>query len=64
MVISLPNACMRRKKFDKWYKKDKKSTNKKPYGHAHVDQEWNWSDESSESESDDLATITIKGQAS
>jgi hypothetical protein len=35
-----------------------------PYGQAHVGQEWNSSDKSSESESDDLATIAIKGKAS
>jgi hypothetical protein len=43
--------------------KDKKYTMKKPYGQAHVGQEWNSSDESSELESDDLATIAIKGKA-
>jgi hypothetical protein len=45
-------------------KKDKKYTKKKPYGQAHVSQEWNSNDESSESESDDLTTIAIKGKAS
>jgi hypothetical protein len=50
------------KKFDKGYKKDKKYTKKKPYGQAHVDQEWNSSDESSKSESDEVATIAIKGK--
>jgi hypothetical protein len=54
----------KRKKFDKGYKKDKKYTKKKCYGQAHVGQEWNSSDESSESKSDDLATIAIKGKAS
>jgi hypothetical protein len=54
----------KKKKFHKGYKKDKKFTKKKPYGQAHVGQEWNSSDESSESESDDLATIAIKGKAS
>jgi hypothetical protein len=54
----------KRKKFDKDYKKNKKYTKKKPYCQAHVGQEWNSSDESSESESDDLATIAIKGKAS
>jgi hypothetical protein len=43
--------------------KDKKYTMKKPYGQAHVGQEWNSSDESFELESDDLATIAIKGKA-
>jgi hypothetical protein len=54
----------KRKKFDKGYKKDKKYTKKKPYGQAHFGQEWNSSDESSESESDDKAIIVIKGKAS
>jgi hypothetical protein len=54
----------KRKKFDKGYKKDKKYTKKKFYGQAHVDKEWNSSDESSESESDDLATIAINDKAS
>jgi hypothetical protein len=54
----------KRKKFDKCYKKDKKYTKKKSYGHAHVDHEWNSSDESSESESDEVATIAIKGKTS
>jgi hypothetical protein len=54
----------KKKKLDKLYKKDKKFTKKKPYGQAHIGQEWNSSDESFESESDDMATITIKGKAS
>jgi hypothetical protein len=54
----------KRKKFDKGYKKDKKYTKKKPYGQAHVDQEWNSSDESSEWESDEVTIIAIKGKTS
>jgi hypothetical protein len=54
----------KRKKFDKCYKKDKKYTKKKSYGQAHVVQEWNSSDESSETESDEVATIAIKGKTS
>jgi hypothetical protein len=54
----------KRKKLDECYKKDKKFTKKKLYGQAHVGQEWNSSDESSKSESDDLTTIAIKGKAS
>jgi hypothetical protein len=54
----------KKKKFDKSYKKDKKFMKKKPYGQVHVGQEWNSSDESSESESDDLVTIAIKKKAS
>jgi hypothetical protein len=71
MSISLPNAhiirkrkTIRKKKLDKGYKKYKKFTKKKPYSQAHVGQEWNSSDESSESESADVATIAIKGKAS
>jgi hypothetical protein len=54
----------KKKKFDKSYKKDKKFIKKKTYEQAHVSQEWNSSDESSESESDNLMTIAIKGNAS
>jgi hypothetical protein len=54
----------KRKKFDKCYKKDEKYTKKKPYGQAHIGQEWNSSDESSELESDEVATIAIKGKTS
>jgi hypothetical protein len=54
----------KKKKFAKCYKKDKKYIKKKSYGQSHVDQEWNSSDESFESKSDDLATIAIKGKAS
>jgi hypothetical protein len=54
----------KKRKLDKGYKKDKKFTKKKPHGQAHVGQEWNSIDESSESESDEVATIAIKGKAS
>jgi hypothetical protein len=54
----------KRKKFDKGYKKYKKYIKKKPYGQAHVGQEWNTSDESFESESDEVTTIAIKGKTS
>jgi hypothetical protein len=54
----------KRKMFDKGYKKDKKYTKKKSYGPAHVGQEWNSSDKSSESESDEVTTIAIKGKTS
>jgi hypothetical protein len=46
------------------YKKDKKYTKKKAYDQAHVGQEWNSSDESSESESNEVGTIAIKGKTS
>jgi hypothetical protein len=55
---------IRKKKQDKSYKKDKKFLKKKPYGQAHIGQEWNSSNESSELERDDLATIAIKGESS
>jgi hypothetical protein len=54
----------KRKKFNKGYKKYKKYIKKKPYGQAHVGQEWNSSDESFESESDEVTTIAIKGKTS
>jgi hypothetical protein len=54
----------KRKKFDKGYKKDKKYTKKKSYGQTHVSQKWNSCDESSESKSDQVATIAIKGKTS
>jgi hypothetical protein len=64
MDTSLPIVKSdKRKKFDKGYKKDKKYA-KKSYSQAHVGQEWNSSDESSESESDEVATIAIKGKTS
>jgi hypothetical protein len=54
----------KRKKFDKGYKKDKKYNKKKSYGQTHIGQEWNSSDESSESESNEVSTIAIKGKTS
>jgi hypothetical protein len=54
---------MRRKRSLTKIKKDKKFT-KKTYGQALIGQEWNSSDESSELESDDVTTITIKGKTS
>jgi hypothetical protein len=54
----------KRKKFDIGYMRDKKYTKKKPYGQAHVGQEWNSNDESFKSESDEVATIAIKGKTS
>jgi hypothetical protein len=53
-----------KKKKKKSYKIDKKFLKKPPCGQAHIVQEWDPSDESSESESDDLATIAIKGESS
>jgi hypothetical protein len=57
-------AMRRERSLTKGYKKDKKYTKKKPYGQAHIGQEWNSSDESSESESDEVATVAIEGKTS
>jgi hypothetical protein len=54
----------KKKKFNKSYEKDKKFIKNKAYIQAHIGQEWNSSDESSESDSDNLATIAIKGKSS
>jgi hypothetical protein len=53
----------KKKKIDKGYKKDRKYT-KKSFGKSHVGQEWNISDESFESESDEVAIIAIKDKGS
>jgi hypothetical protein len=53
----------KKKKKDKSCKKDKKFLKKKSYGQAHIGQDWNSSDESSKSESGDLATKVIKGKS-
>jgi hypothetical protein len=56
---------MRRKRnLTKATRKKRNSQRKKPYGQTHVGREWNSSDETSESKSDDLATTAIKGKAS
>jgi hypothetical protein len=52
-----------KKKKDKTYTKDKKYF-KKSYGEAHIGQEWDSDDESSSSDSEDMATLTIKGNSS
>jgi hypothetical protein len=54
----------RERSLTKAYKKDKKYTKKKSYGQVHVGQEWNSSDKSFELESDEVATIAIKGKTS
>jgi hypothetical protein len=41
-----------------------RSSQRKSYGQTNIGQEWNSSDESSESNSDDLATIAINGESS
>jgi hypothetical protein len=57
----------KKKKKDKTYtkdKKDKKYFKKKSYGEAHIRQEWDSDDESSSSDSEDMATLAIKGNFS
>jgi hypothetical protein len=56
-----------KKKKDKIYtkdKKDKKYFNKKSYGEAHIGQEWDFDDESSSSDSEDMTTLAIKENSS
>jgi hypothetical protein len=48
------------KKKYKPYKKDK-GYKKKSYGETHIGQEWELEDESSNSDSDSVATVAIKG---
>jgi hypothetical protein len=48
-------------KKDKGYKRSDKSYKKKSYGEAHIGQEWESNDESSNSECDGVATVAIKG---
>jgi hypothetical protein len=50
----------KKKKKDKTYTKDKKYFKKKSYGEAHIGQEWDSDDESSSSDSEDMATLAIK----
>jgi hypothetical protein len=52
-----------KKKKDKSYKKDK-YYKKKFYGEAHIGKEWDSDDESSDSDSDGLATVAIKDSSS
>jgi hypothetical protein len=48
-------------KKDKCYKKGDKPYKKKSYGEAHIGQEWDSNDESSNSDNDDVAIVAIKG---
>jgi hypothetical protein len=48
-------------KKDKGYKRSDKSYKKKSYGKAHIGQEWESNDESSNSECDGVAIVAIKG---
>jgi hypothetical protein len=51
-------------KKDKGYKRSDKSYKKKSYGKTHIGQEWESEDESSNSDSDGVATVVIKGTSS
>jgi hypothetical protein len=53
----------KKKKKAKSYKKDK-HYKKKTYGEAHIGKEWDFDDESFNSDSDAVATIAIKGSSS
>jgi hypothetical protein len=53
----------KKKKKEKSYKKDK-HYKKKTYGEAHIVKEWDSDDESSDSDSDGVATVAIKGSSS
>jgi hypothetical protein len=52
-----------KKKKERSYMKDK-HYNKKTYGEAHIGEEWDSDDESSDSVSDGVATVEIKGSSS
>jgi hypothetical protein len=51
-------------KKDKGYKRNGMPYKKKSYGEAHIGQEWESEDESSNSNSDGVATMVIKGKSS
>jgi hypothetical protein len=51
-------------KKDKGYKRGDKPYKKKSYGEAHIGQEWESNNESSNSNSDGVATVVIKGTSS
>jgi hypothetical protein len=53
----------KKKKKKESYKKDK-YYKKKTYGDAHIGKEWDLDDESSDSDSDGLATMVINGSSS
>jgi hypothetical protein len=53
----------KKKKKEMRYKKDK-HYKKKSYGEAHIGKEWDFDDESSESDSDGVTTVAIKGPTS
>jgi hypothetical protein len=67
-IANSPHECRdeeddKKKKKEMSYKKDK-YYKKKTYGEAHIGTEWDSDDESSDSDSDGLATMAIKGSSS
>jgi hypothetical protein len=54
---------MKKKKKERSYKKDK-HYKKKSYSEAHTGKEWDSDDESSDSDSDGVTTVAIKGSSS
>jgi hypothetical protein len=64
MGISLPNAYMRGRKKTMTSRRSLAKATRKTRNSQRRSQEWNSSDESFESKSDDMATIAIKGKAS
>jgi hypothetical protein len=57
------NKKYKRYKKDKGYKRSDKPYKKKSYGEAHIGQEWECEDESSNSNNDGVATVAIKGKS-
>jgi hypothetical protein len=51
-------------KKDKCYKRSNKPYKKKFYDEAHIEQEWESEDENYNTDSDDVATVAIKGKSS
>jgi hypothetical protein len=67
-ILNCPHKCReeeddKKKKKERSYKKDK-HYRKKTYGEAHIGKEWDSDDEISDSDSDGMATIAIKGSSS
>jgi hypothetical protein len=63
MSIGKKRMTRKKKKKEMSYKKDK-HYKKKTYGKAHIGKEWDSNDESSDSDSDGVATVAIKDSSS
>jgi hypothetical protein len=63
MSVQKKMMTRKKKKKEKNYKKDK-HYKKKTYGETHIGKEWDSDDETSNSDSDGVATIAIKGSSS